>query len=482
MHTHDGNPPMPGRLGRGRLSFTLIALAAAYALLVAGPLWNARGSVSGLLGELGANGLPQPLVVGVALLGAAALIAVVARQVRDVELRPYASIAPVLTVFSGLVLASLRAQLPFPNISGPQLGLSGLTLALVGGALVGRRELGARLLGWTLAALPTLALTLALTATRGDGDPLAMFRAVAAPLRAYLALLAVSSLLLAMLGQFAHHLGKQSQASLPPMLRLAPSAVTPTNLRAPEYARQPQLRQTLPMVQYDSPAAFAASYVPGSYAQSTSPALALDDPDLLALTRKPSLARFAWIAAAALGLAAVGGYFLVLKPEQERQAGAERARSLRAAQARTNQAAKPDDALADRMARYLEEREQERVAIAPVVTPLEAPAPAPVAEQASAPEEAKAERSHRHHHRHHARRDEAPAKVEAKLKVEAKPEPKAEPKLAAKSEPKVEPKVEPKKAAPKSENERELDLDDLLQKSLKGGGKNQGADDPILGL
>ncbi|HEX5656053.1 MAG TPA: hypothetical protein VFX59_02615 [Polyangiales bacterium] len=451
-------------------------MAAGYAVLVAGPLWNARGSVAGLLGDLAvsANGFPPPLLIGVALLGAAALIVVVARQVRDVELRPYGSIAPVLAVFSGLVLASLRATLPFPNISGAQLGLSGLTLALVGGALVGRRELGARLLGWALAVLPSFALTLALTATRGDGDPLVMFRAVDAPLRAYLALLAVSSLGLALVGQFAHSLSQQQPASVPPALRLPANTTTPLNLRAPDYARQSRARQTLPMVRYDSPAAFAAAYVPGTYAQHSSPSLALDDPDLLALTRKPSLARFAWIAAAVLGLSAVGGYFLVAKPERERQAAQERARSLRLAQARTNEAAQPQDALADRMSRYLQERQQERLTAAPIVTALEPTPVAPVVEQARAAhvqEEPAPERSHRRHHRHHARREEqAPAKVA--------PEPKPAGKLV---EAKPAKPIEAK-PAPKTGNERELDLDDLLQKSLKGGGKNSGADDPILGL
>ncbi|MET0283737.1 MAG: hypothetical protein ABW352_04685 [Polyangiales bacterium] len=462
-----------------------MTLAFGYASLIAGPLWNARGAL-GSLGEL-ASGLPQPLTIGIVLLGAAALIFVVARLVRDVDVHPYASIAPVLAVFSGLVLASIRADLPFPTVGGPQLGLAGLTLALVGGALVGRAELGARMLGWALAALPTFALMLALTAARGDGDPVTMFRAVDAPLRAYVALLAVSSLALGLVGQFAHFLARKQGPASAPMLRLAPSAPTPLGLRAPEHVlRPPPMRQTMPgMPRHDSPAAFAAAYVPGSYAQApyayaqpSMPALSMDDPDLLALTRKGPLAQLAWLAAGTLALAAVAGYFMVIKPERDRELALQRVRSLQAAQARTNEAAQPQDALADRMSRYLAERQQERAAevaaTAPVVTPLAptptvAPAPAaPVqALAAQVQEEPKAER--RHHRRHHARREQAKPEL-------AKPAPKVE-----KAEPKPAPKVEAKPAKP-NPNERELDLDDLLKSSLKGGGKNSGADDPILGL
>lgn len=507
----DGNPPMPGRVDRGRLSWTLLTLAVGYSLLVMGPLWNARGSLSHWLDDVAGAvaGLPPPLTIGLALLGAAALIVALARQVRDVDRHPYASIAPVLAVFSGLVLSSVRAQLPFPHVGGAQLALSGLTLALLGGALIGRRELGARVLGWALAGLPALALVLALTATRGDMDPLGMLQGVDAPLRAYLVLFAVSTLALALLGQFAQALVPPQPEASAPMLRLTPSAATPVGLRAPEYVRAaPSMRQSMAGApHYESPAAFAAAYVPGSYLGSARPAL--DDPDLLALTRKRPLAQLAWLAVALLTLAGVGGYFFVMKPEQERQAAAEQARSLRAIQARTDQAAQPQDALADRMARYLQEREREQAPAAPstspVVTPLEnAAAAAEPMPAVSEPAQARTERSHHHHRRHRARggdSEQAHASAQADAKrshaveakpsqlVEAKPSQVVEARPSKTVEAKPSKLVEAKpsrvveaKPAPKTQNERELDLDELLQKSLKTGGKNSGADDPILGL
>jgi hypothetical protein len=493
---------MPGRLARSRLPWALLALGVGYLLLVAGPLWNARGSLSTWVRDLAAGAAGQPLAVGLALLGAAALVFVIARLVHDLELHPYASLAPVLTVFSGLVLSSVRGQLPFPGVGGDQLGLAGLALALLGGALIGRQELGARLLGMALAALPTLSLLLALSALRGESDPLSMLRAVDPVTRAYLALLAVSSLALGLVGNFARRMvRRREQAQVPPTLRM-PSQ-TPLDMRVseplllppPRHTPPQPLRQTLPMhaaaaLGRESPAAFAASYVPGSYARAypqPNAALALDDPDLLALTRKRPLAKLAWLAVVCLGLASLGGYFLVLKPERERAAQAERARALKVAQQR---AAAADPAatgdLADRMSRYLRQRQEEQrsappLGTMPTVTSLSAPA-----QQAAAPSTAEPAREpaaqvepRREHRRHraHARREAAPA-AEKAPSLNAKIEPKAEAKPAPRPEAvKPAPVAKP---APKTQNERELDLDDLLHKSLNGSGS--ASDDPILGL
>ncbi|HEY6881836.1 MAG TPA: hypothetical protein VI299_27600, partial [Polyangiales bacterium] len=294
---------MPGRIARGRLPWALMVLALGYTSLVAGPLWNVRGTLGRWLDEVvhDAAGIPQPLAIGIALLGAAALIFVVARQVRDVELHPYASLAPVLAVFSGLILTGLRSQLPFPGTGGAQLGLAALSLALMGGALIGRAELGARVLGWALAVLPSLALLCALTAVRGDRDPVATLQLVDAPLRAYVALLAASSIALGLIGNFAHYLARKEERSwAPPSLRLAPDAVTPINLRAATMS-QP-LRQTQPVYR-ESPAAFAASYVPGSQRPQRA-SLALDERELRRMRGNP-YAALLWLAPAVFALAAV---------------------------------------------------------------------------------------------------------------------------------------------------------------------------------
>jgi hypothetical protein len=423
---HDGTPPMPGRIGRDRLSMTLLALAIGYALLVIGPLWNTRAAFAHWLTDLAPDAprFPAGLTVGVALLGAAALVYIVARQVRDVELHPYASIAPVLAVFSGIVLSGLRVQLPFPGLSGAELGLAGLSLALTGGALAGRPEPSARALGWALAAAPTLALICALSATRGDGDPLAMLRAADPLLRAYLVLLAVSSLALALI---AHVLGGQA-----------------LGLAAAAHNQRSELWPTMRAedLRHESPAAFAAAYVPGSYALHGRPPLALHE-QLRALAQKRPPARVLGLAAGVLGLFALAGCLLVMKSDRDRLAD-ERAQQ---AQLRREQAALVERAFAEELSAT------PVPVLAPTVTPLAPVQPNETA--ASARVEAEPRTHGRHHHRHRA---QDPTRREPKHD--------AKPALA--------------KATPKTSHE--LDFDELMRQALPGGGKNNGADDPLLGL
>ncbi|MDB4975390.1 MAG: hypothetical protein JWN48_3731, partial [Myxococcaceae bacterium] len=248
----------PASTERGKLTlpWSLLLLGSGYFLLVAGPLLTSRFAALRWARDLvsGRAWLPAPAAAGTALLGAAALIYVVARLVRDVEQRPYASIAPVLAVFSGFVLTSTRTELPLPGIGAAQLGIIVLALALLGGVLICRNSGGERALGWFLSVLPSLAVTSVVTAALGHADPISMLRSVDPTMRTYLMLLGVSSLSLALVGAVARNLVPRAAASEPansrtsqldafrePVLRLPrpqPAAAHPRS--------QPELRASPP--------------------------------------------------------------------------------------------------------------------------------------------------------------------------------------------------------------------------------------------
>lgn len=356
-----GHPPMPAAPARGKLAlpWSLLGLGVGYFFLVAGPLWSSRSSAAAFITDSGTDGawLPAPAAAGLALLGAAALIFVIARLVRDVEQRPYASIAPVLAVFSGFILTSTRAELGLPGVGSSQLGLVALTLALLGGVLIGKDSLSERALGWVLATMPTLALVLMISALHGERNPLKMFQRVNAALCTYLLLLIVSCLAMAAVGTVARRLLRaaalHAQLAQPaiPMPRVDYAAAEPLAQRAARAVAQhvaysEQLHassggqawqqsarshtghaarshnghavRTMPgyptgqaarahAVRHAGPTAHAAL-------QQTQPMgeLALDDPDLLQLTGRKFPGRIALLAAVgvAVGLAAV--YFFPL--------------------------------------------------------------------------------------------------------------------------------------------------------------------------
>jgi hypothetical protein len=381
-----------------------------------------------------------------------------------------------------------------------------LLLAVLGGALVARRDLGSRALGWALAALPAFALTLALTALRNDGNPIGMLQEAEPTLRAFLALLAVSSLALALVGMLARRVlrvaedAERERISALRLPRAVPAAahVSQRNVLTPmePMMRVPQpavdVRYTLPMNGTPAPMMLAPVHAPsrGSFPiVASAPAYerALDEQEILLLTgRKRGLVRLACWTMAALLAAAAGGYLLVLKPERDRVAELARAKSLarmQAAQEREVRGGEPGDALSDRMGKYLQKLQEERgvaTGSAPVVTPLRAQAEPPAvlptassiavtrAPEASTPGHSRRSsslgRGARSDHRRARDVENAPAQPVPK---NATPSPAAP--------------AAPAKPAARTQNERELDLDELVQKAV-GGGKPGASDDPILGL
>ena len=82
---------------------SLLLLGASFTLLVLGPSLLARFQGSAESMPAGSY-LNIAAASGIALGGGAAMIAVIARLVRDIELRPYVALSPVLAVFTGFVL------------------------------------------------------------------------------------------------------------------------------------------------------------------------------------------------------------------------------------------------------------------------------------------------------------------------------------------------------------------------------------------
>ncbi len=193
---------------RATVPLSLFALGAGYVLLVAAPLVSSRfPSLRSDLPSVGST-LPGPVAAGVALLGAAALVLVLAQLVRDVETRPYISIAPVLAVFSGFLLASLRVRLPLEGLASEHAGMFALTLALIGGALVAREPLSARFLGWALVLSAPGLLIYVVALPQGQGDFMNALSRLDPQVRMFLGLLSLSSFALGFVGAVARALAR----------------------------------------------------------------------------------------------------------------------------------------------------------------------------------------------------------------------------------------------------------------------------------
>ncbi|MET0340898.1 MAG: hypothetical protein ABW252_07845 [Polyangiales bacterium] len=145
---------------------------------------------------------------GLVLLGGAALMFVLARLAREAEARPYASLGPVLAVFSALTLIGLHAPLPLTGVSSELLAVFALLVALCGGGLVRASALSTQLGGLALAMFPALSLVGLLWALSGEADPGRALGALAPRTLAYVGMLLVCSFgiaLVATLGRLPSH-------------------------------------------------------------------------------------------------------------------------------------------------------------------------------------------------------------------------------------------------------------------------------------
>ncbi|HEX6244605.1 MAG TPA: hypothetical protein VFZ61_26990, partial [Polyangiales bacterium] len=138
-----------------------------------------------------------------ALGGGAAMIAVVSRLVRDLELRPYASLAPVLAVFAGFVLWGLRAQLPLQGVAAEYVGVFALALSVAGGALIVQAGGAARVMGWALAFFAPVTLLLMQWGASGQAELGNAIASMPQPAKVFLMLLGATGLTLAILGEVA---------------------------------------------------------------------------------------------------------------------------------------------------------------------------------------------------------------------------------------------------------------------------------------
>ncbi len=189
---------------------SLLLLAASFTLLVLGPTLLGRFQ-SGSDSVPAGNYLNIAAASGIALGGGAAMIAVVSRLVRDIELRPYAVLGPVLSVFTGFVLWGLHAQLPLNGVQTEYVGVFALAVSVAGGALIAQRGAATRPMGWLLAFFaPAVLLGLAWTAS-GQGNALKALDSLAQPDRMFMSVLGGAALVLCLLGEVARALRLQSR-------------------------------------------------------------------------------------------------------------------------------------------------------------------------------------------------------------------------------------------------------------------------------
>jgi hypothetical protein len=203
------------------LAGTVMLLGIGYVLLVAGPMvlqrlpWEGASAASWFPVAAG----------GLAVGGAAALVFVLGRLVRDVEHQPYACLAPVLAVFSAFVLAGLRVHLPLPGVAGEHFGVLAMAVAVAGGALVQQRGAVSGLVGLVLTLLPAGTLFGILAASSGKSDLRAIVGGLDPQVRVFAVLLAVSSLSMLAIAAMARMLRAHAFAKAATRVERAPVSV-----------------------------------------------------------------------------------------------------------------------------------------------------------------------------------------------------------------------------------------------------------------
>jgi hypothetical protein len=199
------------------LLLLLIAVGGAYGALIVAARLSPQIAASVPWHMLGMNGPELPFVAQVAsaLAGLAALVMVLSRAVREVDKHPYASIAPVLAVFSGLLHSGLRVDLSAWGLSGTQLAVLVLALALLGGVLVGNGRLGVRLFGWALVVVPPALVVVMVAGRPPSGATSAPSALGMSSEHLFLVLLVGSSLLLGVAGLVARRLVGHARGAQP---------------------------------------------------------------------------------------------------------------------------------------------------------------------------------------------------------------------------------------------------------------------------
>lgn len=479
------------------LPISLLLVGAGYVFVVMGPLLSAR--LSPLLATstaAGPDALTRPAAssAGLALLGAVAFALVLMQLVRDVERHPYAAIAPVLAVFSALLLGSTRTTLPLPGWTGEYLGLVVLALALLGGALLARPSSGVRLFGWLLAVLPFASVCILLWSQAPHGA-----LALTASLQTYLTLLGLSALALALSGLATRTLtaSEPEPADEPQPLPTPRAVIEVSAPRAPSRPRDPIPPHVLTKPKLPHAVTQPVSSVPSQPMLD----MAFDEQAALALMRPKATGWRSLAICGVIGAAfSVGAYFYA-KPSLSLLAvplapRAEQAPSPAADPLEVVRPAEPsiEPLTAVGASAQVEARE-------PQANPLD------VREQRREPVAHGARSDLRRAAREERRRQElararsepsSPSKSLAGATDSAKqatsaahesnaadaksPSTPAQAETASARAPQAKPSPAPREVSARDEGE--LDLDQLVHKALKGGGSSSvnAADDPLLGL
>jgi hypothetical protein len=237
----------------GALVGSLLLLGTSFLLLVLAPQILARFHAAASETVPSGGFLPIAAASGIALGGGAAMIAVMARLVRDIEIRPYACLAPVLAVFAGYVMWGLRAQLPLESVSTEYVGVFAIAVSVAGGSLVAQRSYGVRGIGWALALFAPLALVGLLWASTGSTDPGEVLAGLTPQVKMYLGLLIGTALALGVIGEGARTLARRASAD-----RL----VIPGGHSLSSYAQMTSRGQTAPFersASYDQSASYGGA-------------------------------------------------------------------------------------------------------------------------------------------------------------------------------------------------------------------------------
>jgi hypothetical protein len=193
----------------------LALLLVGYGLVLLAPIafQSLRVAVAGLGNNLSvASWVPIAAAVGLALLGGAAMVVVLARLVGELEQHPFAGIAAPLGVLMGAALIALRAPLHLGPLDSGSCAVVCLFVVIAGGALAQRISAFSAVLGGLIALAPAPLLMTSLWSQTGFAPTLqGLLAAQTSSDRTFLGLLGLFSVLLLGLAMLARR-ARRAQA------------------------------------------------------------------------------------------------------------------------------------------------------------------------------------------------------------------------------------------------------------------------------
>jgi hypothetical protein len=201
---------------------SLLLLVLSYGMVISAPLlmrWMER--MPDELAQIGGvpDWVPFLGMLGLALMGASAMVAVLMRVVNGMERHPYASLSTALAVLMGFMLLGLDTSVKLGAPDSTALAFLCLATSVIGGALSQRGGGLRAMFGTMLASLPgELVLIGVWTRAGSPRDPVPMLMALKSADRTFLALLVLSGVLLSIVAVMARSMAPRPR----PTTTLAP--------------------------------------------------------------------------------------------------------------------------------------------------------------------------------------------------------------------------------------------------------------------